>query len=59
MFPRLKAGSKTSFGAVHSFLLSKFQNSKLHNLNLVSSVPSPLLTLLLVMVIVVFVITTV
>jgi hypothetical protein len=32
VFPRLKIGSKTSFGVVRSFLFSKFWNSELHSL---------------------------
>jgi hypothetical protein len=52
VFPKLKVGNKTSFGAARSFLPLKFLNSELHSL-LIFGVLSPLLTLLLVMVIVV------
>ncbi len=53
VLPRLKAGSKTSFGAFRSFLPPKFRNSELHNLQFVSGVLSPSLMLLLLMVVVV------
>ncbi len=53
MLLRPKVGSKTSFGAIRSFLPLKLWNSELHNLSLVSNVPSPSFTLLLSMVVVV------
>ncbi len=59
MLPRPKASRKSSFGAVRCFLLPKLRNSELHNLQLVSGVPFPLLTLLLVLVIIVLVVATV
>jgi len=59
VFPKLKADSKTSFGATHFFFLPKLWNLELHNLYLVFVVPSPSLMLLLVMVVVVPVVTVV